>query len=182
MKLARVAAIGRIPRANVLYDGVQAVRIGGADAVRKLLWTGRALASAQILACMQKSLEATVAYTSVREQFGRPIGTFQAVQHHAANMATQVESARFLVGGALDALERGHDVDQKVGVAKAAVSLAAPELVMLAHQLHGGQGFIEENDLYFFTLRAKDRSLAWGSLEECLDVIAGAVERTEDGL
>ena len=86
------------------------------------------------------------------------------------------------MGGALDALERGHDVDQKVGVAKAAVSLAAPELVMLAHQLHGGQGFIEENDLYFFTLRAKDRSLAWGSLEECLDVIAGAVERTEDGL
>jgi alkylation response protein AidB-like acyl-CoA dehydrogenase len=131
---------------------------------------------------MQKSLEATVAYTSVREQFGRPIGSFQAVQHHAANMAIAVESARFLVYQALDALERGDDAEQRVAAAKAAVSQAAPEVVMLGHQLHGGQGFIEENDLYFFTVRAKDRSLMWGSLEECLDEIAAAVEREEDWL
>jgi hypothetical protein len=47
---------------------------------------------------------------------------------------------------------------------------------MLAHQLHGGQGLIEENDLYFFTVRGKDRALAWGSAEECLDRIAEDVE------
>jgi alkylation response protein AidB-like acyl-CoA dehydrogenase len=102
---------------------------------------------------MEKSLEATVASTSVREQFGRPIGSFQAVQHHVANMAIAVESARFLVYQALDALERDDDAEQRVAAAKAAVSQAAPEVVMLGHQLHGGQGFIEENDLYFFVAR-----------------------------
>jgi len=182
VKSERVAAIGRIPRANVRYDGVPAERIAGPEGVALLVQVARALCSAQILACMEKSLEATVAYTSVREQFGRPIGSFQAVQHHVANMAIAVESARFLVQQALDALERGEDAEQKVAVAKAAVSQAAPEVVMLGHQLHGGQGFIEENDLYFFTLRAKDRSLAWGSLEECLDLVATQVDREEDWL
>jgi alkylation response protein AidB-like acyl-CoA dehydrogenase len=182
LKCERVAAIGRIPRAIVHYDGVPAERVAGAAGAALLVQVARALCSAQILACMQKSLEATVAYTSVREQFGRPIGSFQAVQHHAANMAIAVESARFLVYQALDALERGDDAEQRVAAAKAAVSQAAPEVVMLGHQLHGGQGFIEENDLYFFTVRAKDRSLMWGSLEECLDEIAAAVEREEDWL
>ena len=45
-----------------------------------------------------------------------------------------------------------------------------------------GQGYIEENDLYFFTLRGKDRSLAWGTLEECLDIIAATVDSAEDWL
>jgi alkylation response protein AidB-like acyl-CoA dehydrogenase len=182
VKSQGIAAIGRIPRAVVRYDGVAAERVAGPEGLALLVQVARALCSAQILACMQKSLEATVAYTSVREQFGRPIGSFQAVQHHAANMAIAVESARFLVYQALDALARGDDAEQRVAVAKAAVSQSAPEVVMLGHQLHGGQGFIEENDLYFFTLRAKDRSLAWGSIEECLDVVASAVEREEDWL
>ena len=47
---------------------------------------------------------------------------------------------------------------------------------MLGHQLHGGQGYIEENDLYFFTIRGKDRALAWGSAEECLAILARDVE------
>jgi hypothetical protein len=47
---------------------------------------------------------------------------------------------------------------------------------MLGHQLHGGQGFIEENDLYFFSIRGKDRALAWGSAEECLSIVAETAE------
>jgi hypothetical protein len=53
---------------------------------------------------------------------------------------------------------------------------------MLAHQIHGGNGVIEENDLYFFTLRGKERSLAWGSVEECLDVVARRVDQPVDWL
>ena len=55
-------------------------------------------------------------------------------------------------------------------------SRAVPEVTMLAHQLHGGQGFIEENDLYFFTIRGKDRALAWGTAEECLTIVAANAE------
>jgi alkylation response protein AidB-like acyl-CoA dehydrogenase len=131
---------------------------------------------------MQVSLEQTVEYTRVREQFGRPIGTFQAVQHHAANMAIELESCRFLAYEALDALQRGTATDEQIAIAKAATSRAVPEVTMLGHQLHGGQGYIEENDLYFFTLRGKDRSLAWGTVDECLDVVARHVDQLQDWL
>jgi len=131
---------------------------------------------------MQVSLEQTVRYTALREQFGRPIGTFQAVQHHAANMAIELESCRFLAYEALDALARGTASDEQIAIAKAAASRAVPEVTMLGHQLHGGQGYIEENDLYFFTLRGKDRSLAWGTLEECLELIARNVDQLQDWL
>jgi alkylation response protein AidB-like acyl-CoA dehydrogenase len=57
-----------------------------------------------------------------------------------------------------------------------------PEVTMLAHQIHGGNGVIEENDLYFFTLRGKERSLAWGSAEECLCEAAERVGDPQDWL
>jgi alkylation response protein AidB-like acyl-CoA dehydrogenase len=63
-----------------------------------------------------------------------------------------------------------------VAILKASVSRSVPEVTMLGHQLHGGQGFIEENDLYFFTIRGKDRALAWGSAEECLAIVAENAE------
>jgi alkylation response protein AidB-like acyl-CoA dehydrogenase len=118
----------------------------------------------------------------VREQFGRPIGSFQAVQHHAANMASRVASTRFLVYEALYALDRGRASPRQVAFAKASASRMVPEVTMLAHQIHGGNGMIEENDLYFFTLRGKDRSLAWGSAEECLAEAADCVEDPQQWL
>jgi len=170
-------ALGRIPQAQVRYNGAPAVRAAGAEAVDELVRIGRALTCAQLLACMEVSLEQTVAYTNLREQFGRALSTFQAVQHHAANMAMHCEASRFLTYELLDAMERNRATGQQVALAKASLSRAAPEVLMTGHQLHGGQGFIEENDLYFFTLRGKDRSVAWGSAEECLALAATGVEQ-----
>jgi len=175
-------SIGRTPQARVRYEGAASLRVCGAEGLAALVRTARALCTVQAVACMQKALELTVQYTAVREQFGRPIGSFQAVQHHAADMAIDVESTRFLAFEALAALAAGRAGDEQVAIAKAAASRAVPEVTMLAHQLHGGQGFIEENDLYFFTLRGKDRSLAWGSAEECLDLVADTIERSEEWL
>jgi 3-oxocholest-4-en-26-oyl-CoA dehydrogenase beta subunit len=131
---------------------------------------------------MQKALEMTVEYTALRQQFGKPIGSFQAVQHHAADMAIDVASTRLLAFEALAALEDDPAREKKVAIAKAAASRAVPEVTMLAQQLHGGHGFIEESDLYFFTLRGKDRSLAWGTEGECLAVIAATIEEPEEWL
>ncbi len=167
---------GRTPQGRVRYEGVPARRVAGEAAIDALVQLARALTSAQILACMEVSLEQTVAYTNVRVQFNQPLAAFQAVQHHAANMAMHVESSRFLVYELLDALERGNATPHDVAVVKASVSRAVPEVTMLGHQLHGGQGLIEENDLYFFTIRGKDRALAWGSAEECLELVAREVE------
>jgi alkylation response protein AidB-like acyl-CoA dehydrogenase len=158
----------------VRYEGAAAERVGGPEAVRALLLLGRALAAVQCIGSAGQALDQTVAYASVREAFGRPIGSFQAVKHHAANMFSKVVASRQLVFEALYALERGSATVAQVALAKASASRTVPEVTMLAHQIHGGNGIIEENDLYFFTLRGKERSLAWGSVDECLaDVAAG---------
>jgi len=166
--------IARTPSAVVRYDGAPAERVAGAEALAALLLLGRALAAVQCVGCAAQALDQTVAYASVREAFGRPIGSFQAVKHHAANMLSKVVASRQLVYEALFALERGRASATQVAFAKASASRTVPEVTMLAHQIHGGNGIIEENDLYFFTLRGKERSLAWGSVDECLaDVAAG---------
>ena len=66
--------MGRIPQATVAYQGARAERVAGAAGFRFLVNAARAFTSVQILACMEKSLEMTVAYTNVREQFGRTVG------------------------------------------------------------------------------------------------------------
>jgi alkylation response protein AidB-like acyl-CoA dehydrogenase len=174
--VAPLRSIGRTPQARVRYAGVPAERVADGDAVAELIRLGRALAAVQCLGSMQQALDMTVEYAKVREQFGKPIGSFQAVRHHCANMASQVASARALAYEALSALDRGEPADEAAAAAKASASRAAPEVLMLAHQIFGGNGVIEENDLYFFTLRGKERSLAWGSVEECLDVLAAGVD------
>ena len=118
----------------------------------------------------------------MREAFGRPIGSFQAVKHHAANMSIKVAASRHLAFEALGALERGAASAAQVAFAKAAASRMVPEVTILAHQIHGGNGIIEENDLYFYTLRGKERSLAWGSVDECLAEIAATVHEPVDWL
>jgi alkylation response protein AidB-like acyl-CoA dehydrogenase len=165
---------------NVRYQEVAAERIADAGALESLVRLGRALASVQCVGAMQQALDMTVAYANVREQFGTTIGSFQAVRHHCANMAIRVASARMLAYEALDSIDRGVATDASVATAKVAASRAAPEVTMLAHQIHGGNGVIEENDLYFYTLRAKESSLAWGTVDDCLDIVAAQVHAESD--
>jgi len=173
-------SIGRTPVCAVRYEGAPALCLAGGDALAALVRIGRALAAVQCVGSMAQALDATVRYARVREQFGRPIASFQAVRHHCANMAIRIASARLLAFEALSALDAGSASDAQVALAKASASRAAPEVLMLAHQIHGGNGVIEENDLYFFTLRGKERSLAWGTADECLAVAAAAVAEPAD--
>ncbi len=168
--------IGRTPSALVRYDGAPAERVAGADAAAALVQIARAFAAVQCVGSAAQALEQTVAYASVREAFGRPIGSFQAVKHHAANMSIKVAASRHLAFEALAALERGTASAAQVALAKASASRMVPEVTILAHQIHGGNGIIEENDLYFFTLRGKERSLAWGSVDECLGEVAAGID------
>jgi len=168
-------SVGRTPVAVARYSSAAAQRVAGAGQVPGAVVLARALAALQCVGSMQTSLDMTVAYANTREQFGQTIGRFQAVRHHCANMASRVASARILALEALSALDRGEDAGVRVAAAKAAASRSAPEVLMLGHQVHGGNGVIEENDLYFFTLRGKERSLAWGSVEECLAVMAADI-------
>jgi alkylation response protein AidB-like acyl-CoA dehydrogenase len=175
-------SIGRTPLAVVRYEDAPAERLAGPEACADLVRLCRIFAALQCVGSMQEALDRTLDYARVREQFGKPIGSFQAVRHHGANMAMRVASTRLLVYETLSALDRGSASDAQIALAKASASRAAPEVTMLAHQIHGGNGVIEENDLYFFTLRGKERSLAWGAVDECLAIAAGSIERPEEWL
>jgi alkylation response protein AidB-like acyl-CoA dehydrogenase len=171
--------IGRTPQANISYKGAAARKAGGEEAFRFLVRAGRTLAAIQCVGNSQQALDMTVEYVSMRVQFGRPIGTFQAVQHHCANMATMVLSSRFLAYEAVWHLDHGNATDKAIAIAKAQASRTATEVPMMAHQLYGGIGFTEEYDLHFFSRHGKERSISWGTTEECLREVAGSIEEAE---
>jgi alkylation response protein AidB-like acyl-CoA dehydrogenase len=175
--LEPLVTLGRTPTCRARYVGAPAAVIGGSDAARCLRNVARTLTAVQCVGSMQTAVDMTIKYAGFREQFGKAIGSFQAVKHHCANMATRLESSRFLAYEALDGIESQRASDAEIALAKAAAARATPDVTMLAHQVHGGNGVIEENDLYFFTLRGKDRSLAWGSLDECLDIASADVDK-----
>jgi alkylation response protein AidB-like acyl-CoA dehydrogenase len=174
--------IARTPQANITYQGVAARKAGGEDAYRFLLQLGRALAAIQCLGNAQEALDMAVEYVSMRVQFGRPIGTFQAVQHHCADMATMVEATRFLAYEAIWNVDRGTATDKALAVAKAQASRTSTYVPMQAHQLHGGIGITEEYGLHFFSRHGKERALAWGTFEECLGELADTIEEAEQWL
>jgi 3-oxocholest-4-en-26-oyl-CoA dehydrogenase beta subunit len=172
VSMTPLTQIGRTPLANVVYEDVPAEVIAGPEAVQFLRRLLPALTAIQCVGNAQQSLNMSVEYVSMRVQFGRPIGTFQAVQHHCANMATMTLGARFLAYEAVWKLDHGLADDRLVLRAKSWASKTATEVPMLAHQLHGGIGYTEEYDLHFFSRRGKDRATAWGAADECLSFLA----------
>jgi alkylation response protein AidB-like acyl-CoA dehydrogenase len=107
-------------------------------------------------------LEMTLDYVKQRAQFGRPVGSFQAVQHHCANMATDIEGSRHIAYQAAWRLSEGLPVDREVAMAKAWVSGAYQRVCATAHQCHGAIGFTKEHNLQLYTRRAKVQELNYG--------------------
>jgi alkylation response protein AidB-like acyl-CoA dehydrogenase len=118
-------------------------------------------------------LEMTVQYVGEREQFGAKLGTFQAVQQMVAVMAIALEGARHVTRQALWRLANGRPAEREVAIAKAWTGNAYREITLLAHQLHGGAGYVVEHELHRHTLRAKQAELLFGSTEEWLEDLAG---------
>ena len=109
-------------------------------------------------------LDMTVEYAKQRTQFGRPVGSFQAVQHHCANMATDVEGCRQIAYQAAWAVSEGRPAQQEVSMAKAWVSDAYQRVCATAHQCHGAIGFTKEHNLQLYTRRAKVQELNYGDV------------------
>jgi alkylation response protein AidB-like acyl-CoA dehydrogenase len=177
-----LATTGRIQTSSVVFTNAPAVRATGSEGYRFLFDLMRCFTAVQCLGAAQQALDMTTAYVRSRVQFGRPIGSFQAVQHHTANMATLVEATRFIVYEAAWAIEQGSATEEQLALAKAWAAKASIEVAALAHQLHGGIGVTEEYDLHFFTLRIKERSVAWGSMDECMRIAASHVDDPVDWL
>ena len=126
-----------------------------AAARRRVLDRGALAVACDSLGSAEAMLDATVAYAGVREQFGRPIGSFQAVKHACADMLVQVTICRELVTAAVVTLD---PVD--VARAKSYVTATAVDVVGKAMQLHGGIGYTWESDVHVHLKRvALNRSL-----------------------
>jgi alkylation response protein AidB-like acyl-CoA dehydrogenase len=121
----------------------------------------------------QKVLETTVEYTKVREQFGRPIGSFQAVQHKCANMMVDVESAKSAVYYAAWAVSNdAADASTTAAVAKAAASDAYRRTAADGIQVHGGIGFTWEHDMHLYFKRAKSSEFTFGDANFNREIVA----------
>jgi len=104
----------------------------------------RLLMAIGAVGAMQRLIETTVAYASDREAFGRPIGKFQAIRHHVAEMATKAEASRALTYNALRLFHEGHDCIQEVSMAKLMTQRAVLEIADQSLQIHGGYGYMRE--------------------------------------
>ncbi|GIH93410.1 acyl-CoA dehydrogenase family protein [Planobispora siamensis] len=118
--------------------------------------------AAQLVGVGRRLLEVTVEYAAARRQFGRPVGEFQAVKHHLADVLVGLEYARPLVHGA--ALSYGSpDFPRDASAGKAAASEAAYAAARIALQVHGAIGYTDEYDPSLWIRKARALHSAWGS-------------------
>ena len=130
--------------------------------VEKLLQYAAIGKCAEMVGGGEEVLNMTVEFAKQRVQFGRPIGSFQAIQHHCANMATDVEGCRYITYQAAWRLAEGLPASLEVAMAKAWVSDAYRRVCALGHQTHGAIGFTKEHDMQLYSRRAKAAELAFG--------------------
>jgi alkylation response protein AidB-like acyl-CoA dehydrogenase len=124
---------------------------------------GALATAAQLVGAGQALLDAAVDYAKQRAQFGRVIGSYQAIKHKLADVHIALELARPLVyGAALSLADRSADTARDVSAAKAAASDAALLAARSALQTHGAIGFTSEHDLSLWLLRVQALRSAWG--------------------
>ena len=134
----------------------------GAPILEKVLQKAAVAKCAEMIGGAQFVLDMCVSYAKEREQFGKLIGTFQAVQHHCANMVLNIEGGRYITYKAAWMLSKGIPCTKFVAVAKAWVSDAYKRVAGLGHQIMAGTGYMEEHDMPLYSRRAKAAELAFG--------------------
>lgn len=163
--------------ARIELDGVPARKVGGEDALLRALDVAAVALAAEQLGGAQRTLDMTVEYAKVRHQFGRPIGSFQAIKHRCADMFVLVESARSAVlNAAAVADESPDELPAAAALAKAYCSDAYFHTAGEAIQLHGGIGFTWEHDAHLYFKRAQGSRELFGSPDrhrERLAALAG---------
>jgi alkylation response protein AidB-like acyl-CoA dehydrogenase len=170
----------RLPVESVLADAsTDAWR--AVEAVRRI---ATALQCVEMVGGARAVLDRTVRYVTDRVQFGRPIGSFQAVQHHVADVSTRIDAAGLAAWQAVWRCSLGSAApadtvspEAAVAIAKVAAGDAYVEATLMAHQLHGGIGFTVDHDLHLWSDRARAAALAFGSREDHLRALGSLVAR-----
>ena len=168
--------------ARLTFDGVEVdadAVVGEVDAgggpLGRLLAAGQTGAAAELVGVGGGAMDRTVDYLKQRKQFGTLIGSFQALQHRAAHLYSEMEVARAAVLKAQQLLDAGSDqADDAVHVAKAMSGLATTLAVQEGIQMHGGIGMTDEYDIGLFMKRARVLAEMFGDANYHADALARA--------
>ena len=126
----------------------------------------------EMVGIAQVAFDMSVDYAKNRVQFGRPIGSFQAIKHKCADMVIDVDGSRFITFRAAWLLNEGLEATKEVAMAKAWTSDACRRVCAQAHQIHGGIGFTKEYDLQLYFRRAKNGEVFYGDADLHREVVA----------
>jgi alkylation response protein AidB-like acyl-CoA dehydrogenase len=148
----------RVPAANLLGERGDGFRI-----FLRILDGGRISIAALAVGLAQAALDASIPYARTREQFGRPIGTFQGVAFMIADMATEIEAARQLVWRAAWLKDQGREFGLAAAQAKLFASEVSSRATNAAIQVHGGYGYVTEYPVERFFRDAKLTEIGEGT-------------------
>jgi len=171
---------GTRPLATVTLTSARGICLSGADPVddvidRNVNMALAVLSAEQVGAC-ERVLEIATAYAGTREQFGRRIGSFQAIKHKCADMLVDLEWARSASQAALQALDGADstagEADWRASMAKAVCSEALRNAVHANVQIHGGIGFTWEDSAHLYLRRARTDEVLFGSPAQHWDRLA----------
>lgn len=154
-------------------------QLGGPDEAAALRLAGATLVSGQLLGIAEATLEMAVAYAKTREQFGRPIGSFQAMKHMLADMFVSQEVSRaavYAAGATIDDPLVG-DVERAVSTAKCIAGENAKKNCRSCIQVHGGMGYTWEVPAHYYLKRTWVFESLFGTSEDHTERVAERVER-----
>lgn len=160
----------KVPADNLLSHTVGGLKIGLAA-----LDTGRIGIAAQALGIAQGAFEAAVKYTKERQQFRKPISSFQTIQNYLADMATEIDAGRLLLYRACALKDENKAFGTEAAMAKLYCSRVAVQVTNLAVQIHGGYGYSKEYDVERYFRDAKVTEIYEGTSEIQRMVISRSV-------
>jgi alkylation response protein AidB-like acyl-CoA dehydrogenase len=172
---------GTRPMATITFTGAPAIRLSGDgpvdDVISRNIDLALAVLSAEQVGACERVLEIACEYARTREQFDRPIGSFQAIKHKCADMLVDLEWARSASAAALesvdgDAGEMAGESDWRASMAKAVCSEALRDSAHANVQIHGGIGFTWEGSAHLYLRRARTDEVLFGGPGQHWDRLA----------
>jgi alkylation response protein AidB-like acyl-CoA dehydrogenase len=180
LQVHKLVNTAKSDQAAVVLDGVRVPSerlVGGWDkgeaAARYLMQLAAMFTASQMAGAARRATEMAVEYSKIRFAFGQPIGSFQSLQHMAADMIIAVDGTELLAREALWRIEKGLPAELEVSQAKAFGNQHCVATCRSAQQIHGGMGFMMEFDLHLWYRRVVTWSLSAGTTYEHRRIVSG---------
>lgn len=157
----------KVPQANILGPLDK-----GWPIVEKVLQFAAVAKCAESLGSAERVLEMTVQYAKERQQFGRPIGAFQVIQHLCVDILTDVDTMRLATYQAGWMLSQAIPCRKEVSMAKAWVGEAFKQLTLYGLRIHGGAGYMEDHDMSLYFRRAQTAASSFGNADFHRGIVA----------